>query len=66
MQRDQAIFEDWDDWRLDVRDSEEVLLFTLPFCDVRLDRMDVADLIAPEELPDTEAIWGLSLGQHAH
>ncbi len=66
MQRDQAMFEDWDDWRLDVRDSEEVLLFTLPFSDVRLDRMEVADLIASEALPDTEALWDLTLGQHIH
>ena len=66
MQRDHAIIEDWEDWRLDVRDSQEVLLFTLPFSDVRLDRMDVTDPIVSEELPDTEAIWRLSLGQHAH
>jgi hypothetical protein len=33
MQRDQAMFEDWDDWRLDVTDLEEVLLFALPFSD---------------------------------
>ena len=66
MQRDQAMFEDWDDWRLDVRDSEEVLLFALPFSDVRLDRMDVADLVEPEALPDTKALWDLTLGQHAH
>src|SRR5215208_3938339 len=59
MQRDHAIIEDWDDWRLDVRDSQEVLLFTLPFSDVRLDRMDVTDPIVSEELPDTEAIWRL-------
>jgi len=66
MQRDHAIIEDWDDWRLDVRDSQEVLLFTLPFSDVLRDRMDVTDSIVSEELPDTEAIWRLSLGQHAH
>ena len=66
MHRDQAMFEDWDDWRLDVRDSEEVLLFALPFSDVRLDRMDVADLVEPEALPDTKALWDLTLGQHAH
>ena len=57
MQRDHAIIEDWEDWRLDVRDSQEVLLFTLPFSDVRLDPMDVTDPIVSEELPDTEAIW---------
>src|SRR5829696_7737069 len=40
MQRDQAMFDDWDDWRLDVRDSEEVLLFALPFSDVRPDLLE--------------------------
>jgi hypothetical protein len=43
-----------------------VLLFALPFSDVRLDRMDVGDLIEPEALPDTKALWDLTLGQHAH
>ena len=31
MQRDQAILTGWDEWRLDVREPENVLLFTLPF-----------------------------------
>ena len=65
MQRDQLILERWDEWRLDVRESENVLLFTLPFSEVRLDQSDMDDLTSPEELPDTEAIWSLSVGQHA-
>ena len=31
MQRDQAILTRWDEWRLDVREPGNVLLFTLPF-----------------------------------
>jgi hypothetical protein len=65
MQRDPVILERWDEWRLDVRESENVLLFTLPFSEVRLDQSDMDDLTSPEELPDTEAIWSLSVGQHA-
>ena len=65
MQRDQVILERWDEWRLDVRESENVLVFTLPFSEVRLDQSDMDDLTPPEELPDTEAIWSLSVGQHA-
>ena len=65
MQRDHVILERWDEWRLDVRESENVLLFTLPFSEVRLHQSDMDDLTPPEELPDTEAIWTLSVGQHA-
>ena len=46
-------------------EAENVLLFTLPFSEVRLDQADMDDLTPPEELPDTEAIWSLSVGQHA-
>jgi hypothetical protein len=56
MQRDQAILTRWDEWRLDVREPGNVLLFTLPFSEVRL---DPSDLIQPEKLPDTEAVWTL-------
>jgi hypothetical protein len=63
MQRDQAIFEEWDEWYLDVRESDNLLLVTLPFSEVRLHQSDMDDLTPPDELPDTEAIWGLS--QHA-
>jgi len=64
MKRDQAILTTWDGWRLDVRDRVNVLLFTLPFSEVRLDRSDGEDYPQPAELPDTEAIWSLSV-QHA-
>lgn len=56
MQRDQAILTRWDEWRLDVREPSNVLLFTLPFSEVRL---DPSDLIQPEKLADTEAVWTL-------
>ena len=58
MQRDQAILTRWDEWRVDVREPSNVLLFTLPFSDV-LDPSDMNDLIQPEKLPDTEAVWTL-------
>jgi hypothetical protein len=61
--RDQAILTGWDEWRLDVREPDNVLLFTLPFPEVRLDQSDRDDLT--EKLPDTEAIWSLAVGQHA-
>ena len=64
MKRDQAILTTWEGWRLDVRDRLNVLLFTLPFSEVRLDRSDGEDYPQPAELPDTEAIWSLSV-QHA-
>ena len=63
MQRDQAILTRWDEWRLDVREPGNVLLFTLPFSEVRLDQSYRDDLT--EKLPDTEAIWSLAVGQHA-
>ena len=63
MRRDQAILTRWDEWRLDVREPDNVLLFTLPFPEVRLDPSDRDDLT--EKLPDTEAIWSLAVGQHA-
>jgi hypothetical protein len=65
MHRDERIIANPDDWRLDVREPDDVMLFTLPFSDVRLDHMDTADLLPPEDLPDSEALWGPVVGQTA-
>jgi hypothetical protein len=58
MHRDQSILETVDEWRLDVREPDDVLLFTLPFSEVHFEQFD-DDLMAPDELPDTEALWSL-------
>jgi hypothetical protein len=65
MHRDERIIANQVDWRLDVREPDDVMLFTLPFSDVRLDHMDTADLLPAEDLPDSEALWGLVVGQTA-
>ena len=64
MHRDQSILETVDEWRLDVREPDDVLLFTLPFSEVHFEQFD-DDLMAPDELPDTEALWSLPQGQTA-
>jgi len=64
MQRDGRILTDPHDWRLDVREPDDVMLFSLPFSDVRVDHSD-ADLLPPEGLPKTEALWSLVAGQTA-
>ena len=53
MQRDQAILTRWDEWRLDVTEPGNVLLFTLPFSEVRLDPSDMNDLIPARGLANS-------------
>jgi Domain of unknown function (DUF6894) len=64
IHRDQSILANLDEWRLDVREPDDVMLFTLPFSDVRFEELD-QDLMGPEELPKTEALWSLAQGQTA-
>src|SRR5215207_7132399 len=64
MHRDQTILANVDEWRLDVREPDDVMLFTLPFSDVHFEDLD-KDLMGPEELPKTEALWSLAQGQTA-
>jgi len=64
MHRDQAVLANLDEWRLDVREPDDVMLFTLPFSEVHFEQFD-DNLIAPEELPNTEALWSLAQGQTA-
>ena len=40
MHRDQSILETVDEWRLDVREPDDVLLFTLPFSEVHFEQFD--------------------------
>jgi hypothetical protein len=58
IHRDQSMLANLDEWRLDVREPDDVLLFTLPFSDVHFEALD-NDLMAPEELPDTQALRSL-------
>ena len=64
MHRDQTILANVDEWRLDVREPDDVMLFTLPFSDVHFEELD-NDLMGSEELPKTEALWSLAQGQTA-
>ena len=64
IHRDQSILANLDEWRLDVREPDDVMLFTLPFSDVHFEELD-KDLMGPEELPKTEALWSLAQGQTA-
>jgi hypothetical protein len=64
IHRDQSILANLDEWRLDVREPDDVMLFTLPFSDVHFEDLD-KDLMGPEELPKTEALWSLAQGQTA-
>jgi hypothetical protein len=61
IHRDQSILANLDEWRLDVREPDDVLLFTLPFSDVRFEELD-NDFVAPDELPDSQALWSLCPG----
>ena len=63
MHRDQTILANMDEWRLDVREPDDVMLFTLPFSEVHSEQFE--DLMRPEELPPTEALWSLAQGQTA-
>jgi hypothetical protein len=65
MLRDERIIADRDEWRLDVREPDDVMLFTLPFSDVRFDPSGTDDLLPPEDLPESEALWSLVVGQTA-
>jgi hypothetical protein len=65
MLRDERIIADRDEWRLDVREPDDVMLFTLPFSDVRFDSSGTDDLLPPEDLPESEALWSLVVGQTA-
>ena len=65
MHRDQTILANVDEWRLDVREPDDVMLFTLPFSDVHFEELD-DDLMGPEELPETEALWSLCPGSDGH
>jgi hypothetical protein len=69
MHRDQTILANVDEWRLDVREPDDVMLFTLPFSEVHSeqfeDLMRPEELLRPEELPPTEALWSLAQGQTA-
>ena len=65
MVRDARIIADRDEWRLDVREPDDVMLFTLPFSDVRFDASGTDDLLPPEDLPESEALWSLVVGQTA-
>jgi hypothetical protein len=65
MQRDEQIIANPEDWRLDVREPDDVMLFSLPFSDVRVGSFDTDDLLPPEELPDSESLWRLMVGQTA-
>ena len=56
IHRDESILAKLDEWRLDVREPDDVLLFTLPFSDVQFGQFD-EDIMAPEELPNSEALW---------
>jgi hypothetical protein len=64
IHRDQSILANLDEWRLDVREPDDVMLFTLPFSDVHFEELD-KDLMGPEEVPKTEALWSLAQGQTA-
>jgi hypothetical protein len=61
MHRDQSILANVDEWRLDVREPDDVMLFTLPFSDVDFQELD-NELMAPDELPDTQALSSLCPG----
>jgi hypothetical protein len=63
IERDQTIVADLDGWRLDVRGSDDVMVFTLRFSEVRLDQPEI-DRVPPEQLPDTEALWSISAGHN--
>jgi hypothetical protein len=63
MHRDHSIIANSDEWRLDVREPDDVMLFTLPFSEVHSEQFE--DLMRPEELPATEALWSLAQGQTA-
>jgi hypothetical protein len=63
MLRDERIIADRGEWRLDIREPDDVMLFTLPFSDVRFDPSGTGDLLPPEDLPETEALWSLVVGQ---
>jgi hypothetical protein len=65
MQRDEQIIANPEDWRLDVREPDDVMLFSLPFSDVGVGSFDTDDLLPPEELPDSESLWRLLVGQTA-
>ena len=60
MQRDQCIVARSDEWRLDVREPDDVMLFTLPFSEVGLEHSGIDDQMPPEQLPDSEALWSLA------
>jgi hypothetical protein len=62
MHSNHSILANVDEWRLDVREPDDVMLFTLPFSDVHFEESD-NDLMRPEELPNTEALWSLAQGQ---
>jgi hypothetical protein len=64
MHRDQSILAKLDEWRLDVREPDDVMLFMLPFSEVQVEPFDDG-LTAPEELPNSEALWSLAQGQTA-
>jgi hypothetical protein len=57
VDRDERIIGNLEDWRLDVREADDVTLFTLLFSDIRLDHIDPGDLMPSEELPNSEALW---------
>jgi hypothetical protein len=63
MLRDERIIASPENWRLDVREPDDVMLFSLPFSDVRLDHSDTDDLLPPGELPESEVLWRLVVGQ---
>jgi hypothetical protein len=65
MHRDERIIANPDEWRLDVREPDDVKLFTLPFSDVRRDPADPDDPLPPEGMPESEALWSLVVGQPA-
>jgi hypothetical protein len=64
MHRDQSILANLHEWRLDVREPDDVMLFTLPFSEVHFEPFD-DDLLASGQVPDTEALWSLAQSQKA-
>ena len=40
MHRDQTILANMDEWRLDVREPDDVMLFTLPFSEVHSEQFE--------------------------
>jgi len=61
IRRHHSILRNLDQWRLDIREADDVMLFTLPFSGVHFEQSD-DNLMAPEELPNTEALWSLAQG----